>query len=363
MARTFSFIGHPAYPEHLQRYLEWCRPGHKAINPRLLTKVFEWTPAYLVRDLDEVRSATGATRAGMFVTATLLPEMENLSPLQALQKVIDACVLSDRLGARISTLGGHTSIAGALAPQAIARAVKSSVTTGNTFTSAMAVQQVHDIAALAGLPLQELTLTVLGGAGDIGSTCAELLAPHFQRVTLTGRTLEKLRPQAERIKQRAGVDPEITTDNKAAVSQADVVIAATSASKAILDADHFKPGTLVSDIGYPKNVRRVVAGRDDILVYLGGVCRQDHPVEFGYDIDLPRKDLLYGCFAEALVLDFEENYTPFSTGRGNITPDKVAYMLEKGARHGYRPAPPCQYDEYLDADEIKRILGYNPKWR
>jgi predicted amino acid dehydrogenase len=362
MDRTFAFIGHPAYPEHLQRYLEWARPGQKAVSPKLLTKVFEWTPAYVVRELDRVVSRAGAVRSGLFIQATLLPEMVNLTPQQALRKALEACKLADRHGVRIMALGGHTSIAGALGPTSLASQVSGHVTTGNTFTVAMAVHQVLQIAATADLPLGDLSLAVLGGAGDIGTACAQLLAPRFGRVTVTGRRPEPLAHLARRIHERTAVRVETSTDNRAAVRDADVVIAATSATAAILDGRDFKPGALVVDIGYPKNIG-ARNGRGDVLIVAGGVCRMERPIDFGFDIDLPRRDLLYGCFAEALVLDFEQTYCSYSAGRCNITADMVAHMLEAGDRHGLRPAPPCEGGEILTEQAVRSILSNNPRLR
>ena len=361
MEKSFAFIGHPPGVRNLDRNLRLRKPEWQGVNPELLTKVFEWTPAFVSEELIDVPSATGASRSGVVIMATMLPEMVSLTPLQGLQKTIEACQLAEREGARLSTLGGHTSIAGSIASAQVLGSVPHPVTTGNTFTVAMAVHQVVDIAESVGLDLSNLDLCVLGGTGDIGSACAELLAPRFRRVTITARNRQHLARLIEQVKERQGVTIQASDDNRTAVREADVVIAATSAARAILDPGDFKPGALVSDIGYPKNIRQMADRREDVLVYLGGLCQTPAPIVFAFDIDLPRDDLLYGCFGEGLILDFEERYCCFSQGRGNITPDDVTWMLEAGRRHGYVPAPPCQYGEFLGAEEIRAILAHNPK--
>ncbi len=361
--KTFAFIGHPAYVGHLQRYLEWAEPGHREVSPGLLTYVFKLCKAYLVSELKGVRSATGEVRDGLFVTATLLPEMITLSPMDALQKTVDACVLADELGAKITTLGGHTSIAGAKAPELLLEPVSNHITTGNTLTSAFAVQQVRNLQAGLAADFGRLDLVVLGGTGDIGATCAEQLAPLFRTVTLTARNEGTLADTAARIRERHGTEVRVTRDNQAAVRGADVVIAATSAATAILSPEDFKPGAIVADVGYPKNIREAASTRDDILVYFGGLAHLEHEIGFGYDIDLPRADLLYGCFAEAMILDFERNYCSYSMGRGNITEEGMQYMLDRGEKHGYRPAPPCQGEEFLSWEQVDAIVRNNPRLR
>lgn len=361
MDRTFALIGHPSSAAAIQRNLEFHKPGHKKLADELLVKFLEWTPSHVASELDEVVSSTGQRRAGVFVLATVMPEMVSLTPQQALQKVVDAAALAERHGAKIAALGGYTSILGTMAADSLLSSVSHSLTTGNTCTVAMAVQQILDISASVGLELKDLDLAVLGGTGDIGSACAELLTPHVGRVTLTARNTKRLARFAEQIERRYGKSIDVTSDNKQAAAQADIVIAATSATGGILGPEDFKPGTIVSDIGYPKNIREVTTGRDDVLVYLGGICQVEHPFDFGYDIDLPARDLLHGCFAEALLLDFEGSYCNYSMGRGNITEDNVAQMLQLGAKHGYLPAPPYQDGQRMLPSDVKRVLSHSHK--
>jgi len=363
MAPTFVLIGHPANASHLQTILECFDPKQRRIRPELLTAIFKWTPAHVLKQLEDVQSKTGARRTGIIITATLLPEMVDLTPDKALQKVLDTCVLANKQGAKIAALGGYTSIAGCLAPDRLQGSVANAVTTGNTCTVAMAVQQIRNLATELTLPLHEMTLAVIGGAGDIGSACAEILCSDFGSVVIAGRKRARLISTAERIQQRRGKAIAIADANKAAVADADVVIATTSAVESIFEEADFKPGAIVSDVGYPKNIRKLSEHRADILVFPGGVCRTPYPIEFGYDHDLPRNDLLFGCFAEALLLDFEENYCNFSMGRWNITEDKAGYMLEVGEKHGFVPAPPCQYGEFLGRDAIRQIIANNPRFR
>jgi predicted amino acid dehydrogenase len=358
---SFALIVHPANIGKVQEYIEWCQPGHRKLNPQLLAKIFDWTPAYLANRIEEVTSATGARRAGLIIAATILPETFSQKPKSAVRKTLEACRLADEQGAKITALGGLTSLAGYLAPEKLQRENKGHFTTGNTFTVALALQQLKELSQELGLPCGELDLTILGGSGDIGGTLAEFMANDFRSITITGRSQEKLRHLAERIKNRRGVEVRLAEDNQRAVAEADVVIAATSSTEAILSPHDFKPGAIVSDIGYPKNIGELTRERQDIIVYLGGICQSERPVDFGYGIDLPRRDLLYGCFAEALILDFEEDYRHFSMGRGNITEDNVAYLLERGLKHGYRPAPPFQHDHFLEVTEMRRIVAHNSK--
>jgi fatty aldehyde-generating acyl-ACP reductase len=45
---------------------------------------------------------------------------------------------------------------------------------------------------------------------------------------------------------------------------------------------------------------------------------------------------MFACFAEAMLLDFEELYTNFSWGRNNISLEAMDRIGEASLRHGFR---------------------------
>jgi predicted amino acid dehydrogenase len=55
-------------------------------------------------------------------------------------------------------------------------------------------------------------------------------------------------------------------------------------------------------------------------------------------VGLPAADTLYGCFAEAIILDLEKRYENFSFGRGNITTEKMEEIRQLGKKHGFEVA-------------------------
>ena len=55
--------------------------------------------------------------------------------------------------------------------------------------------------------------------------------------------------------------------------------------------------------------------------------------------DFPVKDVAHGCMLESVVLAFEKLYTPFSAGRGNITPGKMQLIYSLAQKHGITEAP------------------------
>ncbi len=335
----FAVIGHPYNYQHLVSNLNLLKPGFKAPSPEFLAKVFDLTPSYPSAELQEIRSPHGETTRGTFISCNIIPEMLAMDLEKVVRKVVDACKVAERLGLGVVALGGFTSIAGERYGEEFRKKIHIPVTTGNTLTAALAIEGVLKAARLMELDLSKCKATVIGGAGDIGGACALTLAGLVKEVMITSRSknglkkMEKAVKAVKRAKFRGG------HDNNKAVQGADIVIAAASASQSIVDAAHFKPGAIICDVGFPKNIAYADTGRDDILVFAGGLCRLPSPFRTGFEIGLPSPEVLYGCFSEAIVLALEKRYESFSWGRGNITPEKMSEIHSLAKKHGFTLAP------------------------
>ncbi len=53
------------------------------------------------------------------------------------------------------------------------------------------------------------------------------------------------------------------------------------------------------------------------------------------EMEKPQRQM-FACFAEAMLLDFEEIYTNFSWGRNNITIENMDLIGEASLRHGFQ---------------------------
>ena len=234
----------------------------------------------------------------------------------------------------------------------LASAVHVPMTTGNTFTTGLALEGVYKAARLLNVDLSKAKVTVIGGAGDIGGTCARILAEQVAELTLTGRSEKNLIEVERAITYLGKASVKTTRDNMAAVRDADIVIAAASVPSSILNFDMFKPGAIICDVGYPKNISYTACRRNDIFVFSGGIASLPTEIDLGYDTGLPSSGVLYGCFAEGILLDLEERYENFSWGRGNITKEKVDYLMGVGKKHGFDLAPFFWGNQLITDEEV-----------
>jgi predicted amino acid dehydrogenase/ribosome-associated toxin RatA of RatAB toxin-antitoxin module len=354
----FGIIGHLYNFYHLERSLKMLNPEFKLPSREFLDKIYHITPSFKLCDILNFKSRTGQPVNGCLVVATFIPDMIDRDVWVVFSKVVKACKLAEKNGVGIVTLGGFTSIVAERVGQEIASEVDVPVTTGNTFTAAMAIDGVQKAAAALGMDIAQAKVAVVGGTGDIGSACCRAFADRAKHVAATGRTKENLKKLHAELVKRHKAKITATMDNAEAVRDADIVIAAASASASILNIDWFKPGAIICDVGYPKNVSYMPTNREDILIFSGGLATCPTPLQLPIDVGLPSPNTIYGCFAEAIILALERRYERFSFGRGNITTEKIEEIRSLGKKHGFQPADFYWGNKAVDIPMLDKIRGF-----
>jgi len=351
----FGIIGHLYNFYHLEKCLKILNPVFKMPSREFIGNLFHITPSFKLQDIVEFKSKTGQQVNGTFIMATFIPDMIEKDIWGIFSKVVKACKIAEKYGVGIVSLGGFTSIVAQNLGEEFAQQVDVPVTTGNTFTASMAIEGVLKAVELLGIDISSTKLTIVGGAGDIGSACARVLADKVKYLTITGRTKVNLRHIAKELSRKRKARIIVETSNEKAVRGADIIIAAASATTSILNLDWFKPGAVVCDIGYPKNVSYTSADRDDILVFSGGLTKLPTSISLPIDVGLPDANTMYGCFAESIILALEGRFENFSYGRGNITPEKIDEIRELGKKHGFEVSDFWWGDRLIDEAMIDKV--------
>jgi len=256
--------------------------------------------------------------------------------------------MAEKSGVGIVTLGGLTSMVGERLGRKINEDVDVAITTGNTLTAALAVEGVEKAAQLFEKSLGDLKVAVIGGTGDIGSACSRVLTQKVKQITVTGRSKVNLSLLQRELKRYKKAKVIASRDNKKAVNDADIVIASATTSSAILEMGWFKPGSIICDLGYPKNISYRETDRKDIFVFSGGLASVPAPIDTGVNMGIPSSNVCYGCFCEVIILALEHRYENFSFGRGRITPEKMQEIRELGIKHGFHLAPFFWADKMIE---------------
>ncbi|OGW80418.1 MAG: hypothetical protein A3G33_02290 [Omnitrophica bacterium RIFCSPLOWO2_12_FULL_44_17] len=352
----FAIIGHPYNLDNLIRYLQFLNPGFVPPSREFLSKMLEMVPSYEMTLIKKFVSTAGVETHGLVIMSTFIPEMANVDPELVFRKVVEACHVAENYRIGIVALGGFTSIVGERFGDELKKHVHVPLTTGNTYTVAVALDGVRKACELMEINLSEATVAVLGGGtGDIGGACARILSEEVKEVIVTGRFPEKVALQVERFKHLGLKNVRGFTDNLEACRNAEIVIAATSATESILTEEVFKSGAVICDLAYPKNISYSAGKRDDVFIFSGGLAEIPEEVNLGFEIGLPASRILYGCLSEAILLDLEKRYESFSYGKGNITREKVDEIKAIADKHGFHLAPFYSGKRMLSTEDIEKI--------
>jgi fatty aldehyde-generating acyl-ACP reductase len=349
----FAFLTHPLSMKDVVRY------APKAAGKRepIVLKILEWMPPYDAATIKGVRSTRGVDIDGNFVMVPLMPgQFLSLDRSAVIERVKNAALLGQKMGAQVIGLGGYNSVVGR-AGKDVADALDVAVTSGNSYTVATALKGALKAAEVLDVDLTRSTVAVIGATGSIGSVCSRYLANHVPRLVLSARSKSRLKVLAETIQRESSTALKIEMDLSRALSEADIVITATSSGGSIIQAEHLKTGAIVCDVAVPHDVCREVAQlRPDVLVIEGGLVEIPGEVEFGLDFGYP-PGLALACMAETMVLTLEKRFENFSIGRG-LDYDRVQEIDALADRNGFRLAGFRAFDEPVTEEKIEQVRTY-----
>jgi fatty aldehyde-generating acyl-ACP reductase len=314
------------YPEYADQGLDfWCM-----------------APPQIV-DSITVTSATGQVIHGKYVESCFLPEMLATQRVKsATRKIINAMAHAQKHGIHITALGGFSSIIFEnfnLERITRVRDIDLDIrrfTTGNTHTAYIICRQIEQSAKQLGLDLAKATVAVCGATGDIGSAVCRWLDARTEvdELLLVARNQKRLQDlQAELGRGKIMALEE-------ALPLADIVVWVASMPKGVeIEPKTLKPSCLMIDGGYPKNLATKIQA-PGVHILSGGIV--EHSLDIDWKImgivnmDTPSRQL-FACFAEAMLLEFEQWHNNFSWGRNQITVEKMEQIGRASVTHGFRP--------------------------
>jgi predicted amino acid dehydrogenase len=350
----FGFVIHPIDPRRdVQRKFPFLGRVLPLAWIHFLSRFF---PPLYISHITNLCSPTGAQAEGWLVACPFTPQrMMTLPASVAYRKIVRTGQLAQKLGAKILGLGAFTHVVGDAGITAAER-LDIPVTTGGSYTVAMAVEAVHAAVDRLDSHLSRATVAVVGAAGAIGRVSARLLARECAEMILVGlpRNQAQLEALGFSIETERGARTWWTTDCTA-IHQADVVLTVTSSITPFIEPHHLRPGAVVLDVARPRNVsRQVAAERDDVLVIEGGMVAVPGPeMDFGFDFGFPPR-MAYACMAEVMILALAGRYQSYTLGR-DIAIDQVLEIKELGDRHGFKLAGFRSFERAVTDLEVERV--------
>ncbi len=339
----FAFIIHPLTPRNAVRKYPILRFAPDFIIEALLKR----KKPILVSEITGIESITGAKTEGWFIGCPLTPKQMMTLPLDFVyQRIGECCDMAHELGAQIIGLGAFTSVVGD-GGITVAKGRPIAVTTGNSYTTATAIEGTLKACDLLGIDPAQSTLAVVGATGSIGKTCATILGQRFGRTILIGRDPDRTAAAAAEVR-----NGEAAT-NLDRIGEADVIITVTSSEAAVILPEHLKPGCIVCDVARPRDVSvRVVKERPDVLVIEGGIVKVPGNVEFGFSFGFPPRTA-YACMSETMMLALDDRPESFTLGK-DVSVEQVEETWRLAKKHGFELAGFRSFEKAVDDAAIER---------
>lgn len=349
---TFAFIIHPIDPKRdVSRKFPFLG---KVLTERQIDFFSTFFPPVYISEIEGITSqATGKAVKGWFIACPYTPRrMMQLPERTVYRKIIQTGRMAEELGANILGLGAFTSVIGD-AGVTIANALDVPVTTGDSYTVAMAVQAIRDAAKVMDIKLADATVAVVGATGAIGRVCAELLAGEAARTLLIARDEKKLEVLRDRLKIQARSELVISTKMDV-LKEAQLILTVTSSIHDVIHPEHLQAGSVVCDVARPRDVSAMVAAvRDDILVIDGGMVDVPGPVNFHFNFGFP-EGKAYACMAETIALALEGRFTDYTIGR-DITLERVNEITAIAEKHGFRMSGFRSFEREVTEEQIEAV--------
>lgn len=347
----FAFVLHPLRISDITRKFPFLRP----LPDRWTSRLFAMAPPFKVSHITGCVSAAGAQCEGWFVVVPMTPEQMLQADFRktVLPRILRAGAIAEELGAQIVGLGAFLKVVGDRGVS-VAAGLSVPVTTGNSYTSASALQGALQGAAQLGVSAGQARAAVLGATGAIGAACSRILAEHTAEVVLCARQMDRLELLKHEL-STATAQVLIETDARQAVRDADIVIAVTSATDTLIEPEDLRPGAVVCDVARPRNISQAVyERREDVLVIDGGVIAvPGENLDFGLNFGFPPKHA-EACIAETMLLALEGRFECFTLG-GDIRVEKVREIARLADKHGFRVSGFRRFERPIPADEVDRI--------
>ena len=349
---SFAFIIHPIDPKRdVSRKFPVLG---RILTERQIDFFSSFFPPVYISQIEGITSqATGKVIKGWFIACPYTPRrMLELPERTVYRKIIQTGRVAEKLGADILGLGAFTSVVGD-AGVTIANALQVPVTTGDSYTVAMAVQAIRDAARAMDIKIEDATVAVVGATGAIGRVCAELLAGEAARTLLVARDRKKLEALRGRLEVHARGELVVST-RMDVLKDAQLILTVTSAIHDVIRPEHLQPGSVVCDVARPRDVSAMVAAvRDDILVIDGGMVDVPGPVDFHFNFGFP-EGKAYACMAETIALALEGRFEDYTVGK-DITLERVQEITAISEKHGFRMSGFRSFEREVTEDQIEAV--------
>lgn len=344
---NFAHIAHYGYTSDLHR-------EHAFLKKLPPARVEEWCnrafPTVFEVNFQGFNGTSRAIRGWVVVINNSTEQLLGSNKLRR-AKIVQCARLAEKLGAQIVGMAGLIAFFGKGGHFLSDLFPELGFTTGHAYTIANILEIAKASAKRMNLSLTEATVAVVGAAGSIGSGCAKLFAQlGVPRLILIDILWQDHLDAVVKSIHEINDNIQVTCSNRLQeMRTANLSVVATNSPRTIIKSDFIKPGAILIDDSFPKNVDEAITKkRNDFIALEGGAVRLPTAIEIDrarnapnvMDVPLTRMiscQEVYGCLAETLTLaacGHRGNY-----GLGTSDPSLAQDIWAKARRLGFRLAP------------------------
>jgi len=271
------------------------------IFPNFILEYFsKFFPPFIISEVTGLSDMDGDEIRGCIISCPMTGKIMLANRELAKARVMQAAKLAERAGAKNIGLGAFTSPVTDGGKDLLGK-VNLFITTGNTFTAAIAMDDIKNILNFLKKNISDVSVAVIGASGSIGSGIAKMLATDkVGSLILIGKTESNLKEVKDELIKLSGYRNAILSTDIGTAKDADFIIMATASSKALLAPGDIKKDAVVYSISQPSNISNKVRERSDIHIYEGGIVYTPgikHKLKMGL-----RDEVNFACFSETMSL-------------------------------------------------------------
>lgn len=306
-------------------------------------------------------SKTGKEIKGYIIGVPLLAKQMLEERELAKKRIIQAIKLAEKKGAKIVGLGALTSSVTKGGLDLVDR-VKCNITTGHAYTAHNVTSNIFKLAELFNADKKRAIIAVVGAAGSVGSTSAQLIArAQFANLLLIdierkAHLVNELIPYLKNLNPNINIE---VSHQIGTVKKADFIITATNTPEALIEAEDLKSGAVVIDDAQPSDVSPEALKREDIMVIEAGLVHTPN-IRNHFNFGFRDKYDNYCCLAEVLILASEEWNSHYVINRATL--ELVDEISELGNKLGFHVAEFQNFQEKISERKlllIKNIIQKN----
>lgn len=351
----FAFIVHPRSIEDARREF----PFFKYLSDKTLESFINLLPPLIVSEITGLKSLDGNKNIkGCMISINLLPKDMLSKRKLATQKIIKAIKIAKKKGVKIVGLGGLTSSVTMGGLDLLDKINNIHITTGHAYTALNITTILMDIVEKFHLNKEKLIIGIVGAAGSIGSTCAQILTyKGFKNFILIDveKKLERIKnlliPELQKLTNDLNIID--ITNNLSKIRSSHFVITATNAPETIIKPEHLSPGTIILDDAQPSDVEPSVLEIKDIIVIEAGLAHTPG-IHTHFNFGFRDKYDNYSCLAEIMILSAIGYKKHFVIHRANL--EAVNKIEEWSKKLNFRPAEIQNFKEIITEEKLNKAI-------